>query len=428
MSGLPFICELCTVRRVLGRELDPYRPEDKTLLQLERMRLIDMCHGWAPATLNNYCRQIKSISLFRRQFQLPELPLPAITCPSNDDSIPLYWHMAHYTSQPSRRAKEGAPKFNSGRAFRSAYSMYATWATALCSPTDFYRNRERQLLQSLDIRPSDNIVSSLTAHGMSTRLGTHSTPSMALHHRHIRRNYDFREARFTLHTSALTAQQRYDLAAAQTVELFGWLGWLRAMECMSLRQRDVSLYPPDMGQRIGLPLGVGALLLRLLPATKSSQTLTADVIIAWTTSSGLSLGTWFNRLLDALRSLGKLHPDELLFQKPDGSPWTSHYYRHVFLYPLLRAQRDAGDPLLQVVDESDSEHTFGHYFYSFHSLRRGGNTHATRKRENCARKATDSERVLHGRWRTKNLGKEPMPLHYVEPSYEDRIWITLLAF
>jgi hypothetical protein len=40
-----FICELCTVRSVLHRELTG--PNDWQLLCLERMRLVDMAHSWA---------------------------------------------------------------------------------------------------------------------------------------------------------------------------------------------------------------------------------------------------------------------------------------------------------------------------------------------------------------------------------------------
>ena len=50
-TSLPFICELCTTRTQLGRELDALSAEDKLLLQLERMRMIDVAHAWAPNTL-----------------------------------------------------------------------------------------------------------------------------------------------------------------------------------------------------------------------------------------------------------------------------------------------------------------------------------------------------------------------------------------
>ena len=43
-TNLTLICELCTVRTHLGRELDPYLDSDNTLLGLERMRMIDAAH------------------------------------------------------------------------------------------------------------------------------------------------------------------------------------------------------------------------------------------------------------------------------------------------------------------------------------------------------------------------------------------------
>ena len=44
-TNLPFICELCTTRTHLGRELDPHMVSDTTLLCLERMRMIDAAHA-----------------------------------------------------------------------------------------------------------------------------------------------------------------------------------------------------------------------------------------------------------------------------------------------------------------------------------------------------------------------------------------------
>jgi hypothetical protein len=46
MTKFPFICEACTVRAVLGRELT-WTPGNIQLLMLERVCLIDMVHAWA---------------------------------------------------------------------------------------------------------------------------------------------------------------------------------------------------------------------------------------------------------------------------------------------------------------------------------------------------------------------------------------------
>jgi hypothetical protein len=50
MTRIPFICESCTVRVVLRRELT-WTLSDIQLLMLERMRLVDMAHAWASSTL-----------------------------------------------------------------------------------------------------------------------------------------------------------------------------------------------------------------------------------------------------------------------------------------------------------------------------------------------------------------------------------------
>ena len=52
-TNLPFICELCTTRTQIGRELNPHLPSDMTLHFIEHIRMIDAAHAWAPRTLEN---------------------------------------------------------------------------------------------------------------------------------------------------------------------------------------------------------------------------------------------------------------------------------------------------------------------------------------------------------------------------------------
>ena len=72
-TSLPFICELCTTRTQLGRELDALSPEDILLLKLERMRMIDVAHAWAPTTLQNACRSLRRTNNFFSSHNIPSL-------------------------------------------------------------------------------------------------------------------------------------------------------------------------------------------------------------------------------------------------------------------------------------------------------------------------------------------------------------------
>jgi hypothetical protein len=45
----------------------------------------------------------------------------------------------------------------------------------------------------------------------------------------------------------------------------------------------------------------------------------------------------------------------------------------------------------------------------------------------CIRRATPTEIANHGRWRSRNRGSEPMPVHYDEPTVEDLVFITLFS-
>jgi hypothetical protein len=85
-----------------------------------------------------------------------------------------------------------------------------------------------------------------------------------------------------------------------------------------------SLSLPD-GPSLDLPPGIGALILTLLPETKSSRALTADVVLAYTTMSGFSVGKWYHRAHRTCHTRGAA--PGLIFSTPEGTQWTSAYFR-----------------------------------------------------------------------------------------------------
>ena len=154
-TNLLFICELCTTRTQTGRELDPYIASDHQLLRLERMRMIDAAHAWAPRTLQNACRTIRRIDNFFSsvclpctQQQLRILPLPH---PPLNISIPLFWSMEYHTSTTSSHSQGLTPSWNTSRTQRSALSLYSAWTAAFCFPQDHYRDKDNRVLSAPSI-------------------------------------------------------------------------------------------------------------------------------------------------------------------------------------------------------------------------------------------------------------------------------------
>lgn len=425
LAGYPFICELCTVRVHLHREVDPLNIKDRKLLALERSRIIDLTHGWASSTLETYLRLLHRHKTFRQSYDLPSLPPPNIPHPPYDDNIIIFWHMEEYTCTLSKKAKNNTPKFNSARAFRSAFSAYSALCAALCKPQNTFKDRDLRLLTLPAVGASDTISATMIAHGMAVRLGTHTQSSMALFQRHIHRNQDLRlEA---LNNHGLTPQESYGLIAANCIELLGFMGWLRGTEVFSLRREDVEIIHPDNHLLHDLPVGVGCLLFTLLPSTKSSQTDFVDIVIAYTTSGGLRPGFWFEYLFDVMNLLGWTDPKCFLFRQSSGEQWTSGFFRTKYLFPFLSLQREEGDIHFRGIDDTP-DNNFSTKFYSFHTYRISGNTHSLRKRDGCNRRASPIERTNHGRWRIKYRGIESMPMHYQQPSVSDLIQITLNCF
>ena len=185
--------------------------------------------------------------------------------------------------------------------------------------------------------------------------------------------------------------------------------------------------PPKDHRKHNLPAGVGAILLRLLPSTKSNRDKQADMVIAWRISGGLALGSWLTKLFILMKKLGKYSPTSFLFQNGSNIPWTSFYYKTHHLYPYLMQQATANDPTLRHISLT-SDFGIDWYFYSLHSYRRGAQSHCLRLRPGCKRGAYPRERIEHRRWRIKNQGVEDMLTHYKEASVEDRIYLTLLYY
>jgi hypothetical protein len=132
MTHFPFICEACTVRAVLGRELT-WMSGDIQLLMLERMRLIDMAHAWALSTLQGTSGYLGRLSNFGQKYGIYLFPKAPITQPPRLAVILLLWGVLEYTLQTSRKTEEGI-KYNTSRSFQSAASTYHLWEKTIQFP------------------------------------------------------------------------------------------------------------------------------------------------------------------------------------------------------------------------------------------------------------------------------------------------------
>jgi hypothetical protein len=187
---------------------------------------------------------------------------------------------------------------------------------------------------------------------------------------------------------------------------------------------DITLVEPTAGPARGLPPGCGAVEGRLLSSTKSDQTLTADVVIAYTTLSGLSLGRWFERLFTFVPMQG-----DRLFSTAREPKWSSRFFRIHYAYPILEMQRLSGEASLSTFS-MEAGHRIEDKIYPMHSWRRGGRSRVSRlPRHNepnprGTRKASPTEVYEHGRWQ-QSKASEDMPKRYNQWDLSDRILVTL---
>ena len=166
-----FVCELCTVRAQVSRELG--QPGDKWLLQLERMRLLDVAHSTAPGTLMGYQSQLRKVRKFERSHQgLRVLPSTTLSHPPVGPAITLAWVELDTSVQvlPARGSwGSRTPVFNSIRQIWSAVSNYASWDIVQTRPEGNYFDKHRHHLGMCKVTNSGGYA--LFSKGLANRIG-----------------------------------------------------------------------------------------------------------------------------------------------------------------------------------------------------------------------------------------------------------------
>jgi len=144
-----FVCEACTVRAMLGRELT-LTTVDHRLLCLECMHLIDAAHAWAPSLVKMYQTSLHQIHRFEQAYQVTALPRPRLVQPPIPPAIAVMWAMQEYavhTPKGSHPLSGDQVKFNTMQAFQSAAAYFYDGAMLLQHPDscfrDEYSNRPR---------------------------------------------------------------------------------------------------------------------------------------------------------------------------------------------------------------------------------------------------------------------------------------------
>ena len=133
-----FVCECCTVRAMLGRELIQ-GSDDTSLLMLKRMRIIDQMNIWAGKTLQGYQSCARRIAHFEVKFGVTCLVPTKVTSLLISPAIAIMWVKQQYSLEtPSKRhdALEGDRiPYNTSRKIRTAASQYYMMSSP--RPPDF---------------------------------------------------------------------------------------------------------------------------------------------------------------------------------------------------------------------------------------------------------------------------------------------------
>jgi len=351
------------------------------LLAFERARIIDVAHHLAPGTWNTYATSFNRFNRFENRYGVQIRRPPPQEHPSDSPCIPAQWvQQQHVLEEPKGNHPNSADRvaYDTARKARSALSAWYSMAFAISYPerATLSERGNRTILVD-QCSPTDELCYTLMTAGMSKRLGSGSTPPVALTATQIY----WQDARcHRLLNEAVTDIERLAICTAGATNAMAWLTWLRGSELFGLDWEDIEVTTPDEGPTLGLDPGIGCVGLRLLPETKTNRTSRADMYVAYHSASGLSIGIWLQRLRDLHQHLFQRTTGPV-FCHLSGDRWTSTHYRHTYLYPWLGQQRVEGDPMLQRYDPASDDNNIPARFFSMGSYRRGGRSHQPRPGE-----------------------------------------------
>jgi hypothetical protein len=220
MTNFSFICEVCTARAVLRRELT-WTSGDMQLLMLEPMRLIDMANAWASLTLQGTARYLGRLRNFGQKYGIKLFPKAPIAQPPRSAIIPLLWGVLEYTLQTPRKTGEGI-KYNTARSLQSAASSYPLWEKMLQFPGHMYRNKDNNVIGASYLSPIDSVIATLGNKGMRMRMGTESRPPISLRYIHVSFNQEFRGIQYD--GCGDDWLSKYEYAVTNFVEICAWGG------------------------------------------------------------------------------------------------------------------------------------------------------------------------------------------------------------
>lgn len=411
-----FVCELCTVRAVLGHELESLA--EIRLLGLERMRLLDMAWYLAENTHKTYQTKLSQMVEFEREYGACILRPRRLKRPARGAELALMWCQEAYSLKASTlKRNEGSDltlSFTTVRQFRAALGHYQLLDLAVADPCSAYFTQSRKLIRGPG-RGTDGFTLTMHTAGLRARLGTHTRPSMALQDRHVRWLNDDLDRRYRM---AVNMEEKRELALAGLANLVLWLLWLRSREVFDTDWEEVEISAPNPQEDQEL-LHKAGFVRWTLHESKSQRGCRVDTISAFRTLSGLSIGRW------ALRARAHSNTGPVFCHK-NGRRWTSQYFRQKFLYPSLREQRALGDSALTPFDDSPGNR-IEDKFWSLHCARRGGRSHVSTKKVLGGirfRKATATQVYVHGRWSTTR-SNEPIDKQYLHWTDWQRLQITL---
>jgi hypothetical protein len=134
------------------------------------MRLIDMAHTWASSMLQMKARHLGRLRNFSVKYGIDLFPAASITQPPH--------------SATSRKMGEGI-KYNTARTVQSVASAYHLWEKMLKFPSCIYRDRDNNVIGASQLSPTDSVIATLGNKGTRRRLGTESSPPVALRYSHV---------------------------------------------------------------------------------------------------------------------------------------------------------------------------------------------------------------------------------------------------
>ena len=393
----PFQCDVCWFRNLKNRNPNLNVLEDKALMSCIRRVNLDMLWSVNPATVQSTLSNVRKGIKMSKELGIAPTFSALGPWPLRDEiGFSVGLQMVKASLSPGRHDVR-YQQFDTVRAIRSAYSNVFESSAGTHTVREVLRGDKGVVLHPSRC-PTQSLWFEKFSKGMLRRMGRDVRSNAGLNHLVLLEMV--KNVEEELRSGQANEERQHFLVTCMFYFMVSFGASLRGSEGFMIERSDLIRHIGRGKLNVTSPHVVVPLLGRFKGETGERSHL---LILANTTSSGLQLRTWVERMVGLLERTGQTNVGPAICDK-EGELLPSYLVDLEFKAQIEKVQKQRPDLIEESVDVNS-------VFAIYRSLRRGSQTRAT--------EAGVDERTIDliNRWRKnedRRMGAMPMRDHYLD--------------